>query len=173
MTLVQRQAFSSGTFYPSYLGYEAMDSAEPLPPPDQVHYECRLIRTHRNEFYLAIPEPVVVKGDMKAPMTRRVVALDPGVRTFQTGYDPAGRLYEFGKADMEQIFEICIRMDKLQSKIDTLRQAPVDRELPKKERRKQKKRQYRMRLALRRLQDRVRNLIDEMHKKIIRYVGLV
>jgi putative transposase len=48
----------------------------------------------------------------------RVAALDPGVRTFQTIYDPLREsLLEFGGDESHKtLFERCLRMDKLQSK---------------------------------------------------------
>ena len=44
-----------------------------------------------------------------------VVALDPGVRTFQTTYDATGLITEWGKGDMTEIFLMCRRADKAQS----------------------------------------------------------
>jgi len=45
-----------------------------------------------------------------------VVALDPGIRTFQTCYDPSGVVVEFGKNDIGRIYRLCHVMDDLQSR---------------------------------------------------------
>ena len=45
-----------------------------------------------------------------------VIALDPGIRTFQTGYDINGVTIEWGAGDMNRIFALCRFADKLQSK---------------------------------------------------------
>lgn len=40
-----------------------------------------------------------------------MIALDPDVRTFMTGYDPSGIAVEWGKNDIGQLSHVC---DKLQ-----------------------------------------------------------
>ena len=39
-----------------------------------------------------------------------------GVRTFMTGYDPAGKVWEWGKQDIGRIYRLCHSVDKLQSR---------------------------------------------------------
>ena len=47
---------------------------------------------------------------------KRVAGLDPGVRTFQTCYDPSGLVVEWGKRDVERIYRLCYRYDRLRSR---------------------------------------------------------
>ncbi len=96
-------------------------------------------------------------SDSQARLKERVVALDPGVRTFHTAYDPSGFVMEFGKNDIGHIYRICAHMDKLQSRI------AVDKQLRHKAR-------YRIRRAWRKMQWRVHNLVDECHKKIVKFL---
>jgi putative transposase len=44
------------------------------------------------------------------------IALDPGVRTFQTGFD-GNKIMEIGKNDIGKISNLCQRLDKLQSRL--------------------------------------------------------
>eukprot|EP00762_Andalucia_godoyi_P003806 ANDGO_08534.mRNA.1 hypothetical protein len=48
---------------------------------------------------------------------RHLPALDPGVRTFATGYAPSGRMSEVGAKDASCIYRLCLSADKLSSKI--------------------------------------------------------
>lgn len=59
-----------------------------------------------------------VTCNIKKPENQRlgIVALDPGVRTFQTYFNPlvSG---DIGRADFVRIFRLCLRMDKIISKM--------------------------------------------------------
>jgi putative transposase len=101
--------------------------------------------------------PLETAQDNASRVPNRVVALDPGVRTFHTAYDPSGAIWEVGKGDIGHIYRICVRMDKLQSRIDS------DKTIRHKQR-------YRMRRAYRKMQWRVRNLVDECHKKLVKFL---
>ena len=45
-----------------------------------------------------------------------MISLDPGVRTFMTGYNPSGIAVEWGKNDIGRVYRLCHAYDKLQSK---------------------------------------------------------
>ena len=148
---IRGRLFKHGRFYPTYLGKEPMRSAEPL--PDSIEYDCRLVRTRLGQYYICIPQPLAVASDNQAPTaTGRVASLDPGVRTFQTLYDPSGYALEVGKGDMGHIVRLCSHMDKLQSKAALKTTSHRSRR--------------HMHRAGWRLQGRVRNLVDELHKKL-------
>lgn len=49
-----------------------------------------------------------------------MISLDPGVRTFMTGYDPSGTAVEWGKNDIGRVYRLCHAYDKLQSKRDQI-----------------------------------------------------
>ncbi len=46
---------------------------------------------------------------------KEIISLDPGIRTFQTCYDPSGNILEFGKNDSDKIKEIYSKIDHLTS----------------------------------------------------------
>ena len=46
----------------------------------------------------------------------RVVALDPGIRTFLTGFSPE-QTFKIGEGDFSRIARLCVHLDKLISKI--------------------------------------------------------
>lgn len=75
-----------------------------------------------------------------------------------TGYDPSGKVWEWewGKQDIGRIYRLCHTIDKIQS------------EWSKKDVRHG--RRYRLKKAAMRVRLKVRNLIDEMHKKLAKWL---
>lgn len=118
--------------------------------PEQPETAFKVTKDRLGHYYFCIPRQVPIRSENQAPKSvHGVVSLDPGVRTFQTAYDSEGRVCEWGKDDMKQIFKLCKFADELQSRIDQ----------------EKGRRKYRMRLAWHRMLDRIRNLVDEVHKK--------
>jgi putative transposase len=131
--------------------------AEPLPP--RIECEFEILKTWTGEFYLLIPmhcdvvnaTPTKVPGsDSQAP-ARRVVSIDPGVRTFATCYDPSGVVYEVGTEDRGRLCKLSWGADKLQRKI---KEAQNHRQ------------RYRMKRAQRRLFEKRKHLVDDLHHQL-------
>jgi putative transposase len=96
-----------------------------------------------------MPEEMPVKRKDKDG----VIALDPGVRTFLTGFD-GSKFIEFGSGDIGRITRLCQHLDNLISRMN-------------KACRKQRRR---MRQAAHRMRSKIKNLIDEAHKQIVGYL---
>lgn len=79
----------------------------------------------------------------------------PGVRTFLTGYSPDGKIVEFGKNAMRRIKRLCHHADVLEGKIAD---APG-------------RRRASLRRAALRMNRRMRNLVEDMHRKIVAYLN--
>ena len=123
--------------------------------PQTIPCDARLIRTRLGRYNVCLPQPLVPRTESQGPPDPErhcTIALDPGVRTFVTGYDPDGRVVEWGRGDIGRICRMCSYYDRLQGKI----MVPTTR----------KRSRYRMRRAGRRIQERIRNLVDEMHRKL-------
>jgi putative transposase len=87
-----------------------------------------------------------------------VIALDPGVRTFLTGFD--GNVFsEFGAGDINRIARLCLHYDKLQS----------EKALSKGKNLKHYR--YRLNQAMRRLRVKIKNVRDDLHKKVASYLA--
>ena len=170
---------SRGVFYPEMFGPDPVRAAEVL--PDKLNYDCRLQKTRLGEFYFCILLPLDIGSENKAPVSvfkkrrarrrseeqpqvavseveQRILALDPGVRTFFTGYSPSGEVVEWGVDDICRIRRICYSIDRLQSKMGVQDNT--------------RSRRYRLRRAFHRSIRRVRNLVDEVHKKLTRWLVL-
>ena len=82
-----------------------------------------------------------------------IIALDPGVRCFQTGFD-GHRFLEFGKGDIGRITRLCQHLDDLMSRIA----------------RNTGRKRSCMRKAAQKMRNKIKNLIDEAHKQIAHYL---
>lgn len=112
--------------------------------------DCRLVRVHE-QHYLCVPSevPTTKKSDNQG----RVVALDPGVRTFLTFFSE-NSVGKIGQSDFSRIQRLCHHLDHLISRFSFVR-APQRR---------------RMKKAADRIRVRIRNLVDELHHKAARFL---
>lgn len=155
-----------------YAFMRRMRAAEPL--PDDLVYDTRLLYRRRiGEFYLCVLSPIVQPQPLfvapepgrrdenqvpppSAPPPRRAIALDPGVRTFLTGYDPDGRACEWGRGDVGRVYRLCHALDKLTSRAFS---KGVDHH-----------RRWRMRRAMGRIRGKIRDLVDDLHRRAAKWL---
>lgn len=89
-------------------------------------------------------------------------AIDPGVRTFATVYDPDGGLTKFGDGASCRVFKLLLHLDALLSK----RAEWASRVGKSKKCAKPYKSRRRLDGAISRLRERVKNLVKELHWKV-------
>lgn len=94
---------------------------------------------------------------------QKIIALDPGVRTFQTGFDNNGDFKEFGKKDVSRLFKQTLACDKLQSQINTSK--PTE-EHSSKEKKKLKNKRKRLKKKFKLHQNRVKGIRESFHKSL-------
>ena len=144
---VQANCASGEGIYRTKLG--DMQMAERLPIPENRNI-CRLTLRH-GQYHLVVPY------DEKLPPQRenqaRVVALDPGVRSFLTWYcaDSVGKI---GAGAFFRIQRLCERLDDLLSRAA---KSPT-------------RRRRNMRRAAGRMRLRIENLVDELHRQAARFL---
>ncbi|KAK9340701.1 hypothetical protein V1521DRAFT_423989, partial [Lipomyces starkeyi] len=103
-------------------------------------------------FYLCVPGPLEAV-DAGVPW---VMSLDPGVRTFLTGYSPDGEVLELGKGDIGHIYRLCHRVDALQSRwsVNGLEHS----------------KRWRMKRAAAMIRGRITNLVDDLHCRTAKFL---
>ena len=119
-----------------------MSFSEVVPPPQG---DCRL--TYRSgRWFVTVPVETATKT---AESQGRVVSIDPGVRTFATFYSPdcCGKI---GTGDFSRIQRLCHHLDELLSRTG---------------KEKNRNRRYRMKKAQARMRWKIKDLIDELHRK--------
>lgn len=140
---IPKSAVREQGIYRRLLGKVMRTFAEPIPP---AKHDCRLLFDHGN-YFLCVP----VNCPKLKPENQRceIVALDPGVRSFQTffAFDMAGK---FGSKDFTRIYRLCHALDKIIAQMAKARC----------------KRKRRLRKAADRIRFKIRNLVDEIHHKV-------
>lgn len=139
------------TFYKTFIGKnEYISSSEPV--PEKLPFESVITKDRLNNYFLSIPQEV---EKIDKPL-KGIIALDPGVRTFCSGYDPSGKMIEWGVNDIQRIRRLCKHLDNLQSRWSS-------KDIRHKKR-------YKLQTAGRRLRLRIKNLIDDFHHKFANYL---
>jgi len=100
----------------------------------------------------------VVEAEPEINSTQKIIAIDPGVRTFLTGFN-GNEFLEFGSGDFQRIARLCVHLDALKSRHD------------KAIGRKFKRLRYKLRIAMRTIRLRIKNLRSECHKQVASYLA--
>jgi putative transposase len=139
--------YKKGQWYPTKV--KGLTYRSPEGFPAKCTYGTQLV-FERGKWYGIFPEYIEPTATEKS----KVIALDPGVRTFMTGYD-GEKIVEFGGGDLGKIQRLCNYLDKLMSRIDF----------------SEAKRQRRaMRKAASRIREKIQNLVKDLHNKVARFL---
>jgi putative transposase len=111
----------------------------------EINHDCR-IQYKNSEYFLLIPTKEYIKNDNI--QKNNIIALDPGTRTFFTGYDPDGNIIEIDKRDL--------LFNKLKKRIDLFTSLRAKKKIKKK-------------CVMKRIK-RLKNLVDDLHWKAITYL---
>ncbi|GAA6619532.1 RNA-guided endonuclease InsQ/TnpB family protein [Scytonema sp. NUACC26] len=88
----------------------------------------------------------------------KVIALDPGLRTFLTGFD--GQCFtEFASGDFAKIAKLCYHLDQLKSQHDKAKGGKFNRY------------RYQLKKAMERVRTRMKNLRSECHKQVASHLA--
>ena len=142
---IPSSAVSAHGAYHSLLGRLRM--AESLPAQ---HGDSRLT-LHNGQYHLVVTYPA---QQQQAETQGRVVALDPGIRSFLTYFSESATGH-IGKNDFGRIQRLCAHLDNLLSKAKRARQ------------RLQKRNLY---AASNRIRIKIINLVDELHHQAARWL---
>lgn len=99
-----------------------------------------------------------VECETESKITNAFIGLDPGIRTFMTGFNGSDFL-EFGSGDFNKIAKLCSHLDKLKSKHDKSKGHGL------------KRLRYQLRQGMERIRTRIKNLRSECHKQVASYLA--
>jgi putative transposase len=140
---------SSNSFSKKYMG--DMKSQYPirgLKHDTTLSYDCIL-----NQYTLNVPRNVLFRNENQ--VRNDTIALDPGKRCFLTGYSPKGHILEICNGVSDKLEYHFKRINRLSSAITSF---------------KNKKTKKSLRMARKRCHKRIRNLVDDLHWKAIKYL---
>ena len=141
---IPKSALNSKGIYPRVLSELKLTESFPEEPMDS-----RLIMEN-NQFYICVPYKQSIS---LSENQGRCVALDPGIRTFVTGFSET-ETFKIASGDFARIARLCSYIDLLISK-------------KSKAKAKQK---HRLNRALMKLRAKHKSLIDELHYKTINFL---
>ena len=143
---VVASAISSKGIYPTKLG--KLHYTEDF--PEGVVRDSKFILENGRYYLCLVYKTTITRVENQA---RRVVALDPGVRTFMTGF-AEGEAFKIGEQAFARIARLCYYLDRLMSRMSKADAA----------------KRYRMRKAANRIRWKISDLTDELHWKTIRFL---
>lgn len=141
--------YSKGKWYSRLTKGKDFQSSEAI--PTRSAYATQIIKTKCGDWFAVFLEEVKpTRNNVDG-----IIAIDPGVRTFLTGFDGQSFL-EIGKGDIGKITRLCQHLDLLMSKIGFS---------------SSKRQRAKMRKAAARLRKRIRNLVDECHHQAANWLS--
>lgn len=111
--------------------------------PNGIEHDFIIQKTNTNKYYLIVSKKV--KPEI-LPKKQNQIALDPGIRTFQTGYSPGGLILECGKKELDKIRKLHEQIDNLKS----LRTKGIQR--------------------LRRIFEKCTNIVNNLHRQVVSFL---
>ncbi len=138
---IPKSAVIKQSIYPKILG-EMKTFREKIP---RAEHDCRLIYEY-GKYFLCVP--VCCPRQKPEKQRQTIVALDPGVRTFQT-YFSIHSTGKFAHQDFSRIFRLCYTLDCTISKMAKSRA----------------RQRYRLKKVCDRIRFKIRNLVDEVQHK--------
>ncbi|MFP5275197.1 RNA-guided endonuclease InsQ/TnpB family protein [Coleofasciculus sp.] len=147
----QKNNWKNGTFYPTQTKGLTFKASEPI--IEAMQHEPTLV-LDKGRWFICY----AIDAPLPKPLNSQLaIALDPGVRTFLTGFD-GQEIWEIGKYDIGRIYRLSSHLDQLMSRIG------------KAKGRQFKRWRYRLRKAAQKIRIKIRNLVSELHKKAANYL---
>lgn len=153
---LQKDAFRSlnstkaALFFPTLLK-DHMRTSPTISLEEASKHDCRLCLTRTGKIFLCVPTEVAVT----TAGGEAVAAIDPGVRTFLTGYSPTHGVFEIGGGDIGRITRLCCSLDALISIRDGTTGYQKRRRLLR---------------PIRRLRERLKNLVKDCHHRSVSFI---
>ena len=133
--------------------YSFLNKIKTIKELPEMEHDVRLIKDSLNQYWVAIPTVLEIKP-IRDNQSGKVISIDPGNRCFATCYDPQGQIIEWGVNDEQRIFRLCLTIDQL-----TSQSTKVDA-----------RQRYNLKRKIKRIRKKMRNLVDELHRKLAKWL---
>jgi putative transposase len=120
-----------------------------------------VVKDSIGRFYLIVLKPLEPLRQREEDVYQNAIALDPGVRTYLTGFDTRGNGFKFGKYGINLIERELFRADSLNSEINQKENGNFVHN---------HKRRQKMKKAIRRVFCKVKNQVKDAHHKISKFL---
>ena len=147
---VLKKSWNNGDWYKRHLK-TSIKSNEVL--PYQLDADSRLMKTRYHSFFLCVVSTETLP--QRTQDMQSVIALDPGVRTFMTGYDPTGKVIEIARDDGDTLFNMCKQVDHIMKRVGAA---------------KNHKQRYNRKRAAQRARDKIKQRISDLHRKTAKFL---
>jgi len=108
--VIQRRNWGKGVFK------QFLNIRSEMKIPRSLSQQGKITRNRDGKYYLHVSKTTSDIQNIEKPVNK-IVACDPGVRTFGTYFDSDGYVFEWGNADITKIIKKCITIDKIKSQI--------------------------------------------------------
>ena len=113
----------------------------------------KISKNKTGKYFLIMPKTIDKREDIAN--RRPIISLDPGVRTFHTGYDPTGLILESGSLIKPKLDDICKKIAKIDEKISLKPSSKSKRKLIKHKAKNHQK---------------MKNIVENMHNQLASYL---
>ncbi len=138
-------------FFPTFFGLQKDEGIRVNEAIPELQYSVRLRRTRSSKFYLCIPKHT----NFVQTESKRVCAIDPGVRSFISIYDPQGIAFSVDDSKNE-IFMRCLIIDRMKSVLT---------------KEKSKRKRNRLRKKIYNTFQRIKAMVNDMHQKTSKWLS--
>jgi putative transposase len=113
----------------------------------------KISKDKTGKYFLIIPKTIDKREDIQN--RKPIISLDPGVRTFHTGYDPTGLILESGSLIKPKLDNICNKIAVIDEKINSKPPSKSKRKLIKHKAKRHQK---------------MKNIVENMHNQLASYL---
>ena len=165
--------------FPRSWGHDSLNVFGDISLMENIKRDCRMLMTKPGNFYLVIPRTVECQPQQLTDHLK-VASLDPGERVFQTVYDSHGQAYNIGKKD-DKVFTLLKIAQRMRDGIKRTwvggQKIINENRKPKYvggerifEKTKSKKTRKRLRKCAARIEEKIRNMITDIHRKTCKFL---
>ena len=139
------------SFHYSLLSKKSIKKSHNL--PEKVNHTVKILRTPTKRYIMIEPYKLSIENQDRKD--KNMVFIDPGSKIFLNCYDPEGTIIKIGENDLSKIARLLHYSSKIQSK---------------KSKTKKKNKKKRLRQSLLKNNEKIRNMVKDMHNKASKFL---